>query len=187
MNLTFKILKQEYHAHLAHRFLSGIDFWKIVNTISHNLETLGQLPSVDNVPIQDGTIRVYKDNNTYAIYYDNIRIILSVINRNEKLMQVSLLGDNEEWKVTNIDSKGKVSFDITSADTQVYTVFTACDTLIPTGRVISDERYTSGTWNEYVYHSTFAMIEYVLSFNKTNKFNKLYENKINKQNESTDC
>lgn len=187
MNLMLKNLRQEYHANLAHRFLSSIDFWKVVHTISNNPETLGQLPSMENVPIQDDVVRVYKDNDVYALYYDNIRIVLSVINSSEKLMQVSLLGDNEEWKVINVDAKGKMTFDITSGDTKVYTVFTACNTLIPTGRIISDERYTSGTWNEYVYHSTKDMIEYVLSFNETNKFNKLYANKTNKQNESTDC
>lgn len=186
MMLMFKNFKQEYYCNLAERFLRSIDFYKVIETISHNPETLAQLPSEDNTPKQDGVIRVYKDNSTYAIYYDAIRITLS-INGMEKLMQVALLGSNEDWQLLNTDAKGKAYIDITSSNTKVYIVYTACDVLMPTGKIISDDRYTSGTWNEYVYRSSMAMIEHVLMFNETNKFNKLYENKTEKQNESTDC
>lgn len=185
MKFTLKNFKQEYYCHLAERFLGNVDFYKVTDTINHDSENLGVLPTESNIPKQDGVVRVYKDSSTFAIYYNSVRIVF-VRNGKENLMQVSLLGDEENWSVLTIDAKGKTVIDITSADTKVYTVYTACDTIIPTGRLVNDERYTSGTWNEYVYNSVMVMIAYVLEFNETNKYNKLYDKKI-ETNESTDC
>lgn len=185
MKFRLKNFKQEYYCNLAEHFLTNIDFCKVTDTINHDSEHLGILPTDNNIPKQDGVVHVYKDGNTFAIYYDSVRIVF-VRNGKESLMQVSLLGNEENWSVLTIDVKGKPVIDITSAGTKVYTVYTACDTVIPTGRIIHDERYTSGTWNEYVYNSVKTMIAYVLEFNETNKYNKLYDKKI-ETNESTDC
>jgi hypothetical protein len=183
MKFTLKKFKQEYYCNLVERFLSNVDFYKVTETINHDSENLGILPTEDNTPKRDGIVRVYKDGNTYAIYCDSVRIIF-VRNGKENLMQVSLLGNEENWTVLTNDSKGKTVIDITSAETKVYTVYTACDTIIPTGRLVNDERYTSGTWNEYVYNSVTTMIGYVLDFNETNKYNKLYDKNV-KKDEST--
>lgn len=186
MDITFKNLRQGYYGNLAERFLSELDFYKIVETIKNDTENLVTLPSENEAIQHDGIVRVYKDENVYTVYCDAIRIVIND-NGNENLMQVSLLGNGETWSVINVDSKGKTITDITSPNTKVYTVYTMCNVLLPTGRIIHDIRYTSGTWNEYVYQTTTKMINHILSFNERNKFNKLYDNINNVKNESTDC
>ena len=184
MDFSFKTLKQEYYANLAERLLSDVDFENIIATIKNDVENLAVLPSEGDLIEQDGNVKVYKDENTYAIYCDAVRIVLTD-NDCENLMQVSLLGEDEKWVVSSVDTKGKPVIDITSSNTKVYTVYTTCNILIPTGRIIHDIRYTSGTWNEYVFKTASKMIDYVMSFNERNKYNKLYDKFNNVKNEST--
>jgi hypothetical protein len=179
MKNFFKKSKQEYYRNLLEYYLNNVDFENIIKTINNDSENLGKLPTFDDYPQSDSKVRVYKNGNQnngfqYSIYCDSIRIVLTT-NGYEKLIQISILGQDEKWKVITENANGKTNIDITSTETKVYNVYTYCDIIMPTGRLMSDERYTSGTWNEYVYNTVKSMIEYVESFSESNKYNKLYE------------
>lgn len=169
-----KKVRQDYYGTSVENYLSKLPFQDIINTINNDAENLAKLPSEDNIPVNDGVVRVFKDENVYVAYCDSLRLILTT-NGREKLTQVSILGDKENWKLFNSDSKGKVIYMINSPETKVYTVYTSCNVLVPTGRLLYDERYTNGTWNEYVYNNVKKIIDYIMSFNERNKFNKLYD------------
>lgn len=120
-------------------------------------------------------IYAYKDDNglfsTYAIYCGKLRFLL--IDGDEKIAKVSLLGENEHWEIKTSGKKMVID----SPDTKSYTVYTFCDVLVPTGRMITDERYTKGNWDELVYNTMVRISNHIYSFKEKNKYNKLYDSK----------
>jgi hypothetical protein len=171
-NLRKKKLRQIFFAWKTANYLTSIHFLELPKVIDSDSENLAHTPEEGYQPFTDGNVRTYKDGDLYAIYYDRVRIVIS--NNKEKLVKVSILGQGEEWKIWELDAKGKNIHTIDSPGTMAYTVYTYCDVLMPTGRMISDERYTTGTWNEYVYNAVETMVEYVYSFKERNKFNNYY-------------
>ena len=171
-NLNTKKLRQNYFGLKTGYLLANIQFQDIVSVISSDIEHLGCVPEEGYQPFCDGNIHTYKDGDIYAIYYNKVRIVIN--DGKEKLIKVSILGQNDTWKVWELDSKGKNIRTIDSPETDAYTVYTYCDVLIPTGRMMVDERYTRGTWNEYVYNSVTEIIEYINTFKERNKFNNYY-------------
>lgn len=170
--LTKAKLRQKYFGFKTASYLSNICFTNLINIIDNNA-CLAHTPEEGYQPLLDGAVRTYKDGDIYAIYYDKVRLIIR--DGKDKLVQVSLLGKNSLWKVWELDSKGKNIATIDSEATEAYTVYTFCDITMPTGRMMSDERYTKGMWNEYVYNCVVKIVEYVYSYKSKNKFNNYYK------------
>ena len=171
-NLSKKKLKERYFGLRVESYLTSLHFSEIVDVINSDPDNLSNTPDEGYQPFIDGNVRTYKDGDLYAIYYERVRLLIN--NGKEKLVKVSILGQGDTWKVWELDSKGKNIKTIDSPDSDAYTVYTYCDVLMPTGRMMCDERYTTGTWNEYVYHSVTKMIDYINSFSERNKFNNYY-------------
>lgn len=168
-----KKIRQNFYGFKVGKYLTSQQFFEMTDVISANPETLTHTPEEGYQPFLDGFVRTYKDGDLYAIYYDRVRIVVN--NGKEKLVKISILGKNEQWKVWELDAKGKNIHSIDSPDTVAYTVYTFCDVLMPTGRMMCDERYTDGTWNEYVYNSVTTMVDYIMGFKERNKFNNYYK------------
>lgn len=115
-------------------------------------------------------VYVYRDENTYVVYYKDVRFHL-IDEETEQIYRVSILGENQGW---DIKPSGKKTI-IDSPETKAYTVYTFCNVMMPTGRMMVDERYTKGSWDELVYNQMSHIIEYIYSFKERNKFNKLYD------------
>lgn len=171
-NFSKKKLKERYFGLKVESYLTSLQFSEIVNVINSDPENLVHLPEEGYQPFTDGVVRTYKEGDLYAIYYERVRLLIN--NGKEKLVKVSILGQGDTWKVWELDAKGKNIKSIDSPDSNAYTVYTFCDVLMPTGRMMCDERYTTGTWNEYVYNSVTKMIDYINSFSERNKFNNYY-------------
>lgn len=171
-NLTKKKLKEKLYGLKVERYLASVHFSDIVDVIDSDQENLVHLPEEGYQPFTDGVVRTYKDGDIYALYYDRVRITIN--NCKEKIVKVSILGQGDVWKVWELDAKGKNMKSIDSPDSNAYTVYTFCNILMPTGRMMCDERYTTGTWNEYVYESVLTIIDFINSFKEKNKFNNYY-------------
>ena len=171
--INFKRMRQAYFGAKVSNYLTKLVFSDIVSVIDNDPENLVHVPEEGYRPFADGNVRTYKDGDLYAIYYDRVRVVIN--NGKEKLAKVSILSPNDSWKVWELDAKGKNICSIDSPETESYTVYTFCDVLMPTGRMMTDERYTYGTWNEYVYDSVTKMIDYVMEFKEKNKFNNYYK------------
>lgn len=169
---TFKKLRQRFYGFKVSNYLSSLQFAELVDVINSDPENLIHTPNENYLPLLDGDVRTYKDGDLYAIYYRRVRIVIN--NGKEKLVKVSILGQDEEWKVWELDAKGKNIHTIDSPDTVTYTVYTYCDVLMPTGRMMCDERYTDGTWNEHVYESVETMVDVIMQHKEKNKFNNYY-------------
>lgn len=169
-NLSFKRIRQNFFGVRTTHLLTNLVFSELVETMQANSE-LSRLPE-DNYLPSNNAIRFYKDGNVYVVYYDRIRLL--IVDDKEKLVTVSLLDPQDQWKVFDVDNKGKTIFTIDSPETEVYTVYTCCNVLMPTGRMMFDERYTKGSWNEYVFNSINYIVEQILRYKKRNKFNNYY-------------
>ena len=157
-----KKIKQNYFSAKNSYLLSTVKFEDIIETINNNakneiLEASNQTLSNDNI------IRIYKEDDLYAIYLNSVRVIMKDSND----VRVSILGDSQSWKITTDD--------ITSSDTISYNVYVFYQTTFPTGNVLYDEVYISGTWNEFVYNQISEIFNHILSFKEKNIFNKLYQ------------
>lgn len=157
-----KKVKQNYFSTKNSYLLSTVKFDDIIETINNNakneiLDASNQTLSNDNI------IRIFKQGDTYAIYLNSVRIVMKDSND----VRVSILGDSESWKITTDD--------ITSSDTISYNVYVFYQTTFPTGNVLYDEVYISGTWNEFVYNQISEIFNHILSFKEKNIFNKLYQ------------
>jgi hypothetical protein len=171
-NLSRKKIRQNFFSLKVTHYLMNLHFSEIADVIDNALESLVYIPGESTQPNIDGIVRVYKENELYVIYCDRVRIIVN--NGREKLVKVSILGQNDMWKVWELDSKGKNITSIDSPETNAYTVYTYCDIMMPTGKMMCDERYTKGTWNEYVYETVKKIVDYIMSFKERNKFNNYY-------------
>ena len=145
-----------------------IEVLKTEELIFQNMPIEGTLSTAD-------ILYAYKDDNgvfaTYTIYCGKLRFL--IIDGDERIVKVSLLGENEQWE---IKTSGKKMI-IDSPDTKSYTVYTYCNILMPTGRMMTDERYTKGNWDELVYNTMTRISEHIYSFKEKNKYNKLYDSK----------
>ena len=171
-NFNKKRIRQNFYGLKVAHYLANQQFSEIVEIIDADSEKLAHSPEEGYQPFNDGCVRTYREGNVYAIYYERVRIVIN--NGKEKLAKVSILGENENWKVWELDAKGKNIASIDSPDTNAYTVYTSCDVLMPTGRMMYDERYTQGSWNEYVFNAVTHIVEYIYSFKERNKFNDYY-------------
>lgn len=171
--LKKKLIRQNFYGLKVINYLTNLHFSEIVNIIDCDPEKLAHIPSEDYLPHTDGLIRTYKDGDLYAFYLDRVRIVIN--NGKEKLVKVSILAPKENWKMWELDAKGKNTAGIDSADSVAYTVYTYCDILMPTGKMMCDERYTKGTWNEYVYNTVHKIIDDIYSYKEKNKFNNFYK------------
>ena len=157
-----KKLKHNYFSAKNSCLLSTVKFEDIIETININakneiLEASNQTLSNDNI------IRIYKKDDIYAIYLNSVRIIMKGNND----VRVSILGETDSWKITTED--------ITSPDTISYNIYIFYQTTFPTGNVLYDEAYISGTWNEFVYNQISEIFNHIFSFKEKNIFNKLYQ------------
>lgn len=164
--------RKKFFALKAANLLVNMKFTELIDVMKNEDSLFADMP-VDVTNLTETTDRIYfyKDENTYVVYYHKIRLIL--IDGDEKLVKVALLGENQGW---DIKTSGKKII-IDSPDTKTYTVYTFCDVLMPTGRMMTDERYSKGSWDELVFKSMSYITEHILSFKERNKFNKLYESK----------
>ena len=173
--LGLKSINQWRYANKVDEYLSKISIEEIVQTIDNNPDVFEISPDRENKPSHDNNIKVFKQDDTYAIYINSIRIVITCKD-DDKIMTISIMGEDEEWNLFDGNSKkseGKI--DITSSDTKTYTVYTYCDVKIPTGKMILDTKYNNGTWNQYVYKYVSRAIDYIMLHTESNKFNNLYK------------
>ena len=168
-----KRIRQNYFGLKIVNYLTNLRFIDIIEVIDENIEKLGNTPEEGYRPFLDGIVRTYKDGDLYVLYYDSVRIVIN--NGKDKLLKVSILGQGGSWKIWELDAKGKNMHTIDSPDSESYTVYTYCDIMMPTGKMMCDERYTKGTWNEYVYKAVIIIVDFVNSFKEKNKFNNYYK------------
>lgn len=166
--------KRKFYSLKAANLLVNIKFSELVDVMKNENSLFEDQPSdITNLTyMSDGEmfdrVYFYREENTYVIYYKHIRFYL--LDGDEKIIKISILGENQSWE---IKSSGKKLI-IDSPDTKAYTVYTFCDIMMPTGRMMSDERYTKGNWDELVFKQMNYIIDFILSFKERNKFNKLY-------------
>lgn len=170
----FNRFNQWHYANKVEQYLSKISLDEVVDAINGNPDVFEITPSENFTISNDCNVRVYKKDDVYAIYINAIRIIIT-LRGEEKIFQISILGENEEWKLFEPESKKQSNIDITSSNTKTFTVYTFCDVKIPTGKMILDVKYNKGTWNEYVYYNVNKAIDYICSHSENNKFNNLYK------------
>ena len=173
-----KKLRQSYYNFRAANLLAGISFEEISNIIDSDPNALNGADflvlGTENqykIGATADKLLCLKKDDCYDIYYNSIHI--SICKACEKLAQVEILGDVPMWDVM-YDSEGKL---ISNGDTKTYIVYTFCHVLMPTGRMLSDERYTQGSWGEYVYKMMLKCLHEIYSKKESNKFNNFYDKK----------
>jgi hypothetical protein len=173
MNLV-DYFKRRFFAIKASNFLGNMRFNELIEIMKAEPNIFQNMP-LECALTQDNNIYAYKEDNgtfsTYVLYQGKLRFIL--IDGEEKIVKVSLLGEAECWEIKT--SGKKIVID--SPDTKSYTIYTFCDVLMPTGRMMFDERYTKGNWDELVYNTMTHISEHIYSFKEKNKYNKLYDSK----------
>ena len=127
----------------------------------------------------EGFVLYYRYGTKHVFYLGCVRFLID--DGPDKLVKVSILDESKSSWYLSQDVKKNGEWIIDSPTAKCFDVYTYCQVKLPTGRVVNDERYTKGTWDEYVFLQVSKIIERIYSYKERNQYNLIYESKNCKQ------
>lgn len=167
-------------SHKASKLLTSTNFSEIAKILKNEGQeykcVFNVRETIGSVSSDDGVMRFYSYGNKYVFYHGRIRLLID--DGVEKLVKVSILHDESKWEICPKENSDEWVID--SPEARCYTVYTYCYIKLPTGRMMSDERYTRGTWDGFVYKRMRAIFDRIYSYKEKNRYEQMYYDSENR-------
>lgn len=145
---------------LAERKLDWFEFEKLFEDVKKY--GIAATNESGNIIIHAGEISAIDKGTDKHIFYDNIHISYHKDEKNT-ILRIKLKSPNEEWVGTDEN--------VTNEEYQVYVKFDV-DVLGETR--CTCEKYASGNWDSYIYHTLNAIEHKLSEMTEYEKFQKVY-------------
>ena len=144
-----------YWGWLANNAVKNLYIWELINILK-KYDRIQEVPTdssiealVPNKPDGENEFTAYGNENTgtYDIYYKNLHFHI-VETPTNSIFQIFLKSEDSLWIIKRNEDG---VFDVSKPNTKTVEVYYWFDIETMHENRCSDEEYTKGTWNEYVY------------------------------------